>query len=550
MYKLSMRFIRILLCLVICSLVLAGCTPGVSTTSGTTKTTTTTQATTQATTQTTGTTQSPEPITIKAWCRFTPNAAATGIKTYSDQLVWKEIKARLNIDVQWEHPGDSDYNAALGLLMASGDLPDFIGIISPTLASQYGVQNALIPLQDLIADECPELAKIMTDMPKVKGESTSPDGSVYFFPRILKDPEVKNWPGWLIRGDWLEEVSLPAPDKVDDVIPTLTALKEKDEKRYPFFGDPRTMIWWFGISGKFSNNPTYFTVENNELVFGPLDPRYKEALVFIHEMYEKGLIHPDYLANDTAKNDELMMQGICGMAYGSHVGALVKYNNMLEAGSLNPGWIPMYPPQNSTGERLSLGRHNDIDPSCGAAITVSSQYATEITRMMNYFYSEEGQMLLYFGVEGDTYVADPGNPLKYKYTDKCFEIKTIDLATYLNNFVGNISTFPSSIPKIHQLSLYTRPEALQANAMAVETMSDKKFPNVPLTTDELKRIQEIDRDLGTFIDENTHGFIMGSLSIDEKYDAFLAGMKSLGTDEYISIYKTAYARFVAATKID
>ncbi|MDW7658459.1 MAG: extracellular solute-binding protein [Bacillota bacterium] len=547
MKKTSLRSLSVLLCLGILLLAITGCTTGVTTTgttTGTTKATTTAQ-----TTQTTGTTKPAEPVTISAWCRFTPNAAATGIQTYSDQLVWKEIKDRLNIDVQWEHPGDTDYNAALGLLMASGDLPDFIGIISPTLAAQYGTQGALISLQDLIADECPELTQLMTDMPKVKGETTSPDGNIYFFPRILKDPEVKNWPGWIIRGDWLEEINMDAPDKIEDVIPVLTALKEKDQARYPYFGTPLYMIWWYGIGGKFGNNSTYFVVENNNLVFGPLDDRYKEAVTFIHELFEKGLIHPDYLTNNTAKNDELMMQGISGLTYGSHVGALVKYNNMLEAGDLNPGWIPMYPPQNSAGERMSLGRHNDIDPSCGAAITVSSKYATEIAQMMNYFYSKEGQMLLYFGVEGDTYVADPGNPLEYKYTDKCFENKAIDLATYLNNFVGHISTFPSAIPKFHQLNLYTRPEALQANAMAVETMSDKKFPNVPLLPEELKRIQEIDRDMATFIEENTHGFIMGNLSIDDKYDDFLAGMKSLGSDEYISIYTTAYARFMEATKV-
>jgi hypothetical protein len=84
--------------------------------------------------------------------------------------------------------------------------------------------------------------------------------------------------------------------------------------------------------------------------------------------------------------------------------------------------------------------------------------------------------------------------------------------------------------------------------MAVETMSNKKFPNVPLTTDELKRIQEIDRDLATFVDENTHGFIMGSLSIDAKYDDFLAGLRSLGAEEYITIYANAYNRFMEATK--
>ena len=137
-----------------------------------------------------------------------------------------------------------------------------------------------------------------------------------------------------------------------------------------------------------------------------------------------------------------------------------------------------------------LGRHNSIDPGCGAAISSKSEYAQEITGMMNYLYSDEGQILVYFGVEGVTYTVDSDG--SFVYTD---EIKTspLGIAGYLNNYISYISGWPSCIKKEHQLSLYTRPEALQANAIAVETFSDKKLPTLQFTDAEQAEVQEITR---------------------------------------------------------
>jgi len=485
-------------------------------------------------------------ITVRGWVDFVPSPDAPEIQTWNDQILWKEQVAKTGVKVVWEHVSSEEYEAQIGLLIASGDLPDLIGRISPTLAAQYGVQGAFIPLQDLIEEHAPNLKKILNDRPEVRGQITAPDGNIYFFPRLLLDKETQCYTGWTIRGDWVEEVGMQLPETTDDLYNVFKAIKEKYPEKYPLFLDPRPLIWAFGVGSRGTAHQNDFFVENGEIKYGPTDPRYKDALMYLNKLYSEGLLDREYLSINSGYTDEGIaraVQEIGACTFGSNAGYLTKFNRLLEAAGKNPGFVAMKPPQGPTGERNILGRHTEIDPTCGAVITTTSKYAVEITKMMDYLYSEEGRLLVDFGIEGDTYTMENGKPV---YTEKVLNHPTLTLLDYLNNYVGRVSTWPTVLMPEHYLATLTDPQALLGCEIAVQYGGNKKPPVLHFTDEELQRVQELSRDIDTYVDENMHAFIMGEKSFDE-YDNFLKGFDTIGVDELIELYNTAYQRFKAAS---
>ncbi|MCR8636879.1 extracellular solute-binding protein [Paenibacillus radicis (ex Xue et al. 2023)] len=487
-------------------------------------------------------------LTINGWTDFIPATGSTGVSSYSDQILWKEIEKRTNISVKWEitaAPGGDDFKSQLGLIMASGKLPDLIGHIDPLLADQYGRQGALQPLEDLIKKYAPNLQKIMDSNPAVKGQITSPDGHIYFFPRLLLDTRTQTFAGYMIRGDWLEKVGMKAPDTTDELYQVLKAFKEKDANgngktdEIPFTDNPNPIIWAFGVGSRGPNSTDDFFIEDGKIKYGPTDPRYKDALQYLNKLYSEGLLDPEYEKMKADVRDGRILQETSGFIYGSNAGYLTRFNKLLKGANKNPGFIALAAPKGPTGERNIIGKHNEIDPGRGVSIASTTKNAVEITKLMDYFYSKEGATLLYFGLEGDTYTVKDGVPT---YTDKVVNDPKLDILGYLNTYVGFVSGWPSAQIPEHYLATLSD-EGKKGNALAVQYAGKKKVPALHFTAEELNEVQTLQRDINTFIDENMNAFIRGKKSFSD-YDSFQQGLKKIGSDKLAELYSKAYERYV------
>ena len=149
-----------------------------------------------------------EPITIKGWGAFTFDEQS-GITSYNEQLIWKEVENRLNIKVDWTTVPAADKSTLFSLAMSdSGNLPDFIVDMSPLIYEEFGRAGALIALNDYITPEkMPNLYGLLEEYPDARASITSADGNIYFFPRIM-EVATRYWSGWFIREDFLEEAGL------------------------------------------------------------------------------------------------------------------------------------------------------------------------------------------------------------------------------------------------------------------------------------------------------------------------------------------------------
>jgi len=492
-----------------------------------------------------GASVSTEAIHITGWANWGPGAV-TDNPTFGNLLMFKELEKRFNIFIDWVAVS-ADAQAALGLLVASGDLPDLIERTFTTdVAQEYGRQGAFIALEGLIARQAPYLTQQMKANPAYKGQTVAADGHIYFFPRLV-EPIPRAFPGYQIRKDWLDKLNLKMPDTMADLEVVLKAFRDRDPNgngqadEIPWATDPRALIWPFGVGSKGYNNATDMFVENKTVKYGPTDPRFKEAIALLSRWYAEKLIDNEYLGQSGSQLNTLVLNDRVGSALGSFAGLLTQWNKLLKGAGKTGVFVGMPAPMGPTGIRSMMGGHMELDPACGAAITSKSKYPEQITRMMDYFYADEGRLLLYFGVEGDTYTMVNGKPV---YTDKVAKHPTLAIASYLNTYVGYISQWPSIVPEAHQLALYDQ-EGKDAIALSSKTMGDRKIPILQFTAAEIKEVQGLLRDLNTYVDESVHAFIRGQKPMGE-WNAFQDGLKRLNTERVTAIYQAAYARYLSA----
>jgi putative aldouronate transport system substrate-binding protein len=485
-------------------------------------------------------------ITLTGFSNFWPSLT-NNINSYNDLLAWKVIDEKYGIHVEWQNV-TSDWETQLSLVIASRAMPDVFFRITPQLAEQYGYQGALISLNDLIDTKIPNLKSIMNENKAVRGQVTSADGKIYFFPRLLLDPRTQHYPGLMIREDWLQALGLPVPQTVDDFYNVLKAIKEADfnkdgnKNEAPFMGDYKFLIWAFGVGSRGPNQQNDFFVENGQIKYGPTDPRYRTALEYINKLYTEGLIETTPSSGDTL-TQKIIGESV-GSTYGSWMGYLSSFNKLLALEGKNPGLRGVAPLQGPTGERNALSHHTEIDLSCGGAISSTSKKADDVAHLMDIIYSREGQLLFSFGVEGDTYTMVNGVPV---YTDKVTKHPTLAVGDYLSTFISPASMIPNiCIPEQYLASL--SPEGIDGNRMtAAADVLNKKPPSLRFSDAELAEVQILQRDIDTYVDENRDKFINGQQPFSQ-WNTFQAGLQQMNISRLVTLYNNAYQRFLAASK--
>jgi len=68
------------------------------------------------------------------------------------------------------------------------------------------------------------------------------------------------------------------------------------------------------------------------------------------------------------------------------------------------------------------------------------------------------------------------------------------------------------------------------------------YPNVFLTKEEQDKVNKIQTDLKTYVDQMEAKFIVGDTPLS-KWDEYIATVQKIGVNELVAIYQTAFDRW-------
>lgn len=335
------------------------------------------------------------------------------------ELKWYDVaEERTGIHVDYiSGPEEAaDVYSEVDQRVISGDLPDAV-MTKLAQTSVYGPQGVFADLAPYIEKYAPNLQKYIDDNPDYKALVSDADGHIYGL--CKETPIFADLIGY--RADHFKAAGID-PDSIvtiDDFTKALETLKAyygKDNPNYyPLTGRDTAIRFasWFGAASNISSTESNGIYINGHYKDGSIDIMSDGAYKMVETMkkwYDEGLIQPEWVAGTFSEADweAAMLNGNGSIFY--------DYYNRAEWFMENGG------PDNDPNYQMGVLNFIKDDNGNPQKMTVSMKYNDECVTAVNancsedkiktiltfidYFYSEEGEILANYGVEGESFKTD------------------------------------------------------------------------------------------------------------------------------------------------
>ncbi|MDF2924669.1 MAG: transporter substrate-binding protein [Paenibacillaceae bacterium] len=464
--------------------------------------------------------------------------------TMGDAPFFQEYQKQTGVPLKFISPPAGQTKETLNVLLASGDLPDMIeydwfnypGGPEKAIADGY-----ILKLNDLIDKYAPNLKKYLQEHPEVDKMVKTDNGSYYVFPFLRGDPSLQVFRGPIIRQDWLNELGLAIPETMDDWYNVLKAFKEKKGAAAPLSIQGLNNLYSGEFVGAYNAHRNFFQ-QDGKVVYGPLQPGYKDFLTTFHKWYAEGLIDKDVGTTDSKALDANITSGASGATIGNTGGGMGKWAPILKEKDAKAKLAPAPYPVLKKGDTPILGQKGFAYSSYNnVAITAKSKNVELAVRMLDWGYSEEGHMFHNFGQEGVTYKLESGQP---KYTDLLMNNPDKLAPSQAMSLHIRANTSGPFVQDKRYIDQYLAlPEQKEAIVLWAKTNVDQyQLPLITPTPEEASEFAKIMNDVNTLVEEMTLKIILGTESVDS-YEPYVEKIKKLKIDRATEIQQAALDRY-------
>ncbi|SFL77199.1 putative aldouronate transport system substrate-binding protein [Paenibacillus sp. 1_12] len=446
-----------------------------------------------------------------------------GSSNINEDKYVKKLRELSKTDLKLELIPHREFNQKLTLLLAGGDLPDILqhnGINTPEVAPAVN-NGAFYELNDLLQKFGPNLLK---RIPKESWDSSaiSKNGKIYAIP---SENYVRNSVVY-VRKDWLEKLNIAVPKTIDEYVAMLKAFKEKDPNgngkpdEIPFSGR-QNFAFSDVFFGAYDVIPDGWKYENNQLVPNFIRPQMKQALELHRMMYKEQLM-----------DNEIFVQQ--GKDWDAKIKGAARVGMWLHDPSYPDKWQSEVRQSEPKAELINIPSPTGPDGKGGSglgsaignvwSIPKSNKNPEEAIKFLNWFYSDEAQKFLDYGLEGEDYTVENGK-IKYKYATTVDDINKENMHLMFMRFVG-----PSYLAN-EEFMKGRKDSDLILNALKVANSEGRKNDGLGM---ELSPTMQTKPELGKngLWMETAAKIITGKDPIDS-FDKFVEDWKKRGGDQII-----------------
>ncbi|WP_460318722.1 extracellular solute-binding protein [Paenibacillus sp. YSY-4.3] len=427
------------------------------------------------------------------------------------------------------------------LMLAAGELPDIF--LNTWLQYPGGPEKAIeqgyiLKLNDYIDKYAPNFKRTLEEHPEIDKMIKTDNGTYYAFP-FIRSEAGRVYGGPIIRKDWLDELGLGIPETIDEWHTVLRAFKEEKNAASPitfrtlFLGE-RTG----GFAGAFGVMGNYY-VNDGKVVYGYLEPEYKEYLITMNQWYKEGLIDKDFASVDAATVDKKMTSSVSGATFGWQF-YIEKYNSTVRETDSNANFVAAPYPTLIKGTKPEFGQlDNAYAGTSSAAISANTNNIEAAMRWLDYAYSEEGSMLNTFGIEGATYELKDGVP---RYTSLVVNNPEGLGSDQVMMKYSHSTNFPM-IQRDNNLPVKYSQTAEALDIWRNTNHASHLLLSVTPTAEEADEMASIMNDINVLVKEAELKIILGAEPV-EAHDKYVEQMKRLGIERALEIQQAAYERYL------
>lgn len=471
--------------------------------------------------------------------------------------VMKELEEKAGVNIEWQVYYNSDWAEQKSLILASGDLPDaFFGSICLKDTDLSQNKASFVELTDLIKENMPNLTGVFEKEPELLARAQDRNGEIYSLVKKLPKRPVVCGNVLYINQTWLNNLNLKAPGTYEELADVLEAFVTQDpngngaadEFGYTgaagtavLDGDLRNILFPFGTMVSRNNNYMGLNAEGTP-VFMPAEENYKEAVKWMHDMYAKGIIDPEYFTQESsAATAKRQAEG------GSQVGLLSGWTADAEAGMNAAEFVPLEAVAGPDGNRYAENAQSVLDISDRElVVTKNCKDPAKLLQWADLFYDDEVSIQTFYGsIPDQIQKNDDGTYDVLKPSDG----SSLDTSAWSNSVRDfgpkymNPETYDKiTLPADQGDGIKLAEDAI--NAKYVRTDQSTGMPTVTYTDEELSTITTKGTDIYTYVEaQYAHWVVDGG--IDGEWDAYLKQLKDMGLDELVACHRNAYDAYQA-----
>ena len=496
-----------------------------------------------------------EPVTYNIMGVYFPH-----VVPHEDNEMWKVYEEKTNVKINWESVAYNDQWERLALSLTSGDYPDayFNFHISIAQLLIYGGQGILIPLQDMIAEQGPNITSTYNRFPHIKANSTAPDGNIYSLYQFDPAYHMATSQKMFINQQWLIDSGLGMPSTIEEFADVLRYFRDNDMNGNGNAGDEIPLAGHIGTDPSiFLINPFILNVNKGLLVVNdkvtPIfnTDEYRNAMRYVHSLYAEDLIGTEtYTMDGNAfqglinRPDEMIIGAVGTSMYQGFWMNIELFDDGLGCdtytsvpplvGPLGKGQTPL------TYDGVSIERSIQITNVCKDPVI--------LIKWIDWFYDEDNafwQMNGYEDIDWEWVDEESinGERPAYKF------IQSLDHGSAgagdnrrLHNqgpmFFPNEKRYrEAKVPGSGGLALYTD----SVKYLEYQDPNQKYLPFTVWMDEETARVSsQLQTNIDNYVNESRARFVVGELDVESGWDAYVSEFAALDLDAYVAIWQNVY----------
>ncbi len=485
------------------------------------------------------------------------------IEDYSTNKQSEWYEEYSGVKINWINIPRNGWADQFKLSVMSGEYPDIYLYDFDTTEVQACTElGAIIPLNNLIEEYCPNIKKYLDNDPELRASVTAPDGNIYtLFSKSYNSMAYKHklW----VNKDWFEmykkDTGKDMPQTTDDFEGMLVYFKEHDmngngdpDDEIPFLGQDGLDGMYFLFNAFVTSNSSQgafgcYLDDNDQLKFAFNSDEYREALKYINGLYEKGLISDQTFT--ISQSDRFAYTSVVPDKIRAGVVSSVTADGIVQLSSNET--LPDYsdyiaiPPIAGPNGHRTVVTDGEYTISLKNAITSSCKYPEIAARWLDYWYSEQGRLWsINGGREGVDWKYSDGDtlfgsgkvvtPLKETAGNTCWAGQGV---AYMISADDLTHMDTASIAVNNVLATYNA-DLLYHN-YAVETIWKKILwiDGVNTTNDDSMEYSEVFGLVNSYVIESYTDFILGKkdISDDSEWRSYTDELNKMGLQRYLEL---------------
>lgn len=442
--------------------------------------------------------------------------------------------AGVSVDVVDGGPEQSHYQQ-LDLLLSSGDLED--STVATMAQSQvYGAQGAFLDLAPLIESDAPHLKAYIDEHPDFQKLITDDGGHIYGL--VNEYPTVG--PVSFYREDMLAAAGVSqAPTGIEEFTDAMRALKQtfgSDSDYHPLGGRDAFLNYQyaFGANDGIDESGKVHGIYQSGRGTDIHSDGASAMVEWYNTLYKEGLIDPEWVKGAVTEEDwqTKMLTGKISVSNDFFTRPSFFLTNA-DLQTYPDYSIGTMPAMSNGGEQMLVPANERYNTERVFVVNSKTQNSKAVIEFLDYLYSDEGQDIYHYGVEGTSYDVVNGEK---EYTVSYAENADQEVGKPVWNFAQDRLTYPAPVDD----EAFYKWQSDYTKSFAADYFSEslKVSPVLKYTAQQQEERSKLLASVQPLVDAEMVKFVTGTRPISE-WDAFLDEADAQGYAQITEIDQAA-----------